>query len=131
MKIIWVIGVMCSGKTTFSLEYGKKINKIPFHLDHIRQGVPLIQAYKEAIQTGLIEGYTPHRNTEHLKAITEALEGYEVEYILIKPPYEQWKENCKPIIACPTDENPPDYTKEEYEAENERLKNITKPILII
>ncbi|NTW90571.1 MAG: hypothetical protein HGA35_01325 [Erysipelotrichaceae bacterium] len=107
MKIIWVIGQMCSGKTTFSIKYGKKIGKIPFHLDHIRQDIPLVEAYKEAIQSGLIEGFTPHRNAEHLKAITEALEGHEVEYILIAPSYKQWKKNCLPIISCPTDENPP------------------------
>ncbi len=130
-KVIWIIGVMCSGKTTFSEKFGKLIGTKPFHLDHIRHDIPLIEAYKEAIQGGLIEGFTPHRNEEHLKAITEALKGHEVKYILISPSYEQWKENCKPIIACPTDENPPDYTKEEYEAENKRLKKLTNPILTI
>lgn len=131
MKIIWIIGVMCSGKTTFSNKFGEMIDKEPFHLDNIRHDIPLVEAYKEAIQSGLIEGYTPHRNEEHLKAITKALEEHEVYHILIKPSYERWKENCKPIIACPTDENPPNYTKEEYEAENNRLKEITTPKLII
>lgn len=61
----------------------------------------------------------------------EALEGKEIKYIMVYPPYEQWLENCKPIIACPTDENPPNYTKDEYEAENKRLINLTNPTLII
>jgi len=49
---------------------------------------------------------------------------------MIEPTYEQWLENCKPVIACPTDENPPDYTKEEYEAENERLKKVNPAVII-
>lgn len=106
------------------------MGKEPFHLDHIRQGVPLVQAYKEALESGLIEGYTPHRNAQHLQAITEAIGDKEVRYILIAPDYEQWLENCKPIIACPTDENPPNYTKEQYEQENNRLKGL-KPIIVI
>lgn len=130
-KIIWIIGVMCSGKTTISHKIGKLLNREPFHLDHIDQSKPLVEAYKEAIQTGLIEGYTPFRNQAHYNAIMKALEDMEVDYILIQPEYEQWLENCKPIIACPTDENPPNYTKDEYEAENERLIKLTNPTLII
>lgn len=130
-KVIWIIGQMCSGKTTFSKKFGDLIGKKPFHLDHIRHDISLVEAYREAIQGGLIEGFTPHRNNDHFIAITEALKGFEVYYIIIEPSYEQWKENCKPIIACPTDENPPEYTKEEYEAENKRLKQLTNPILSI
>lgn len=128
--IYWIIGVMCSGKTHYSKIIGEMMGKEPFHLDHIRQDIPLALAYAEAIQSGLIEGYTPHRNQQHLEAITEALKGHTVRYILIAPSYKQWKKNCEPIIACPTDENPPDYTKKEYEAENKRLKKL-KPIIII
>jgi len=130
-NIIWVVGQMCSGKTTFSKKFGKLIGKEPFHLDHIRQDINLVQAYAEAVQSGLVEGYTPHRNQQHLEAITEALRGHTVSYILIAPSYKQWKKNCLPIIACPTDENPPDYTEEQYEAENERLKQLTNPILCL
>ncbi len=122
---------MCVGKTYYSEIIGKYLGLKPFHLDHIDQSKPLIEAYKEAIQTGLIEGYTPHRNKAHYDAIMKAIGDREVIYILISPSYEQWLENCKPIIACPTDENPPEYTREEYEEENERLKNITNPSVII
>lgn len=130
-KVYWIIGVMCSGKTTISTEIGKLLDLEPFHLDHINQSIPLVQAYQEATQTGLIEGYTPFRNEAHYNAIMKALEGKEVKYIMVYPQYEQWLENCKPIIACPTDENPPEYTKEQYEAENERLIKLTNPTLII
>ena len=106
------------------------LNLTPFHLDHIRQDIPLVEAYKEAVNTGLVEGFTPHRNQTHLEAMTEALKDKEVFYILIEPEYEQWLENCKPIIACPTDENPPSYTKEEYERENKRLRDL-RPQLVI
>lgn len=122
---------MCSGKTTISHKIGNLLDLKPFHLDHINQSIPLVQAYQVAIQTGLIEGYTPFRNQSHYNAIMEALDGKEVKYIMVYPPYEQWLENCKPIIACPTDENPPNYTKDEYEAENERLIKLTNPTLII
>lgn len=121
---------MCSGKTTISKEIGKLLDLDPFHLDHINQSIPLDQAYQEAIQTGLIEGYTPLRNEAHFHAIMKALIGKEVIYIMVYPPYEKWLENCKPIIACPTDENPPNYTKDEYEAENERLIKLTNPKVI-
>lgn len=60
----------------------------------------------------------------------EAIGDEEVKYIIIAPDYDKWKENCKPIIACPTDENPPNYTEEEYKNENNRLMEL-KPILII
>ncbi len=123
-KVYWIIGQMCSGKTRYSHMFGELFDLTPFHLDHIRHDIPLVEAYKEAITTGLIEGFTPHRNQEHLEAITQALEGKEVRYILMEPPYERWLENCKPVIACPTDENPPNYTKEEYEAENRRLRQL-------
>ena len=103
----------------------------PFHLDHINLALPLQEAYNVATQNKLIEGFTPLRNTQHLEAITKALEGKEVVYILVEPSYEQWLENCKPIIACPTDENPPNYSKEEYETENKRLKELTNPSIII
>lgn len=130
-KIYWIIGVMCSGKTTISHKIGNLLDLKPFHLDHINQSISLVQAYQEAIQTGLIEGYTPFRNQSHYNAIMEALDSKEVKYIMVYPHYEQWLENCKPIIACPTDENPPNYTKDEYEAENERLIKLTNPTLII
>ena len=100
---------MCVGKTYYSKILGKMLNRTPFHLDHIRHDIPLVQAYTEAIQSGFIEGFTPHRNQGHLEAITQALDGKEVVYIMIEPDYEQWLENCKPVIACPTDENPPNY----------------------
>lgn len=129
-KVYWIIGVMCSGKTTISTEIGKLLDLDPFHLDHINQSIPLAQAYQEAIYTGLIEGYTPLRNETHFHAIMKALMGKEVVYILVYPPYEKWLENCKPIIACPTDENPPNYTREQYEAENERLIKLTNPKVI-
>lgn len=121
---------MCSGKTHYSKILGEMLNLTPFHLDHIRHDIPLVEAYREAIQTGLIEGFTPHRNQAHLEAITQALEGKEVVYILIEPSYEQWQENCKPVIACPTDENPPSYTMDEYVAENNRLRALG-PVLTI
>lgn len=128
--IYWVIGQMCVGKTHYSKIIGEMIGREPFHLDHIRQGVPLVEAYKEAIKSGLIEGFTPHRDSGHLKAIMEAIGDEEVRYILIEPDYEKWKQNCIPIINCPTDENPPDYTKEQYEQENNRLREL-KPIITI
>lgn len=129
-RVYWIIGQMCVGKTHYSKIIGEMIGRQPFHLDHINQSLPLVESYKEAITTGLIEGFTPHRNQGHLEAITKALEGKEVIYILIEPEYDKWKENCKPIIACPTDENPPDYSKEEYERENQRLREL-KPVLVI
>jgi hypothetical protein len=125
---IYIVGQMCSGKTTFSKIF-KELGLSVFHLDHIRQDIPLTDAYKEAFKSDIVEGYTPFRLKEHWEAIKDQLNG--VKYILIAPPYEKWRENCKPIIACPTDENPPNYTKEEYEAENNRLKELTKPIIII
>lgn len=128
--MIWIIGVMCSGKTHYSKIIGELIGKDPFHLDHIDMSKGLVEGYKQALEGGLIEGYTPHRNAEHLQAITEAIGDREVKYILVAPSYEKWKENCKPIIACPTDENPPNYTKEQYEAENDRLREL-KPIITI
>lgn len=128
--IIWVIGVMCSGKTHYSNVIGQIFNKEVFHLDFINQSMPLVDAYREAVKSPIIEGWTPHRNAHHLEAITQALEGKEVFYILIEPTYEQWLENCKPVIACPTDENPPSYSKEEYDAENRRLREF-KPRLIV
>lgn len=128
--IYWIIGQMCSGKTHYSKIIGEMMGKEPFHLDHIRQDIHLVDAYKEAIKSGLIEGFTPHRNNEHLTAITEAIRDDEVRYILIAPDYEKWLENCKPIIACPTDENPPNYTKQQYEQENNRLKGL-KPIITL
>jgi hypothetical protein len=129
-KVIWIIGQMCVGKTHYSKLIGEMIDVKPFHLDHIDQSLPLVEAYREAVKSGLIEGFTPQRNPEHLKAITEALKGSKVYYILIAPPYSQWKENCKPIIANPHDENPPDYTEEEYNAENERLMKL-EPVFVI
>jgi len=129
-KVYWVIGQMCSGKTYYSKIIGELLNLTPFHLDHINQSIPLVEAYKEAVSTGLVEGFTPHRNAHHLDCIMEALKGKEVIYIMIEPEYEQWLENCKPVIACPTDENPPNYTKEQYEAENNCLK-LLKPKVII
>ncbi len=126
--MIWIVGVMCSGKTTFSNIF-KELGLSVFHLDHIRTDISLTDAYREALQSDIIEGYTPFRLKEHWEAIKPHLKN--IKYILIKPPYEKWKENCKPIIACPTDENPPDYTKEEYEAENKRLQDLIKPIIII
>lgn len=106
------------------------LGKEPFHLDHIRHDIPLVEAYREAIESGLIEGFTPHRNQAHLEAITNALEGKEIFYIMIEPEYNKWKENCKPVIACPTDENPPDYTEEEYNKENQRLRQLNPRIII-
>lgn len=128
-KVIWIVGQMCTGKTTFAHKLGKLLGTTPFHLDHIDQTVPLTEAYHKAIQTGLIEGFTPHRNEYHYQAIMEVLKGYDIIYIQIAPPYEVWKKNCIPIINNPTDENPPDYSKEEYEQENERIKNLTNPII--
>jgi hypothetical protein len=128
--LYWVIGQMCSGKTYYSELIGEQIGKKPFHLDHINQNISLVEAYREALKTGLIEGFTPHRNAQHLEAITKAIGDRQVSYILIEPPYEKWLENCKPIIACPTDENPPNYTKEQYEEENNRLRKL-EPVLII
>lgn len=128
--IYWITGQMCSGKTYYSEIIGKMIGRKPFHLDHIDQRLPLVYAYKSALSTGLIEGFTPHRNAEHLKAITEAIGDREVKYILVEPEYEKWLENCKPVIACPTDDNPPSYTKEQYEQENNRLRGL-KPIITI
>lgn len=122
---------MCVGKSYYSKIIGEMLGIEPFHLDHINLALPLQEAYNIAIQTGLIEGFTPFRNAQHYNAITEALKDKEVFYIMIEPSYEQWLENCKPIIACPTDENPPNYSKEEYEAENNRLKILTNPKLII
>ena len=130
-RLYWIIGVMCSGKTHYSKIIGKMLDLETFHLDLIDQSKSLTEAYTEAIKTGLIEGYTPFRNEAHYNAIMEALKDKEVSYILVKPSYEQWLENCKPIIACPTDENPPNYTIEEYEAENDRLKQLTNPIFVI
>lgn len=129
-KVYWIIGQMCSGKTHYSKIIGEMMNLTPFHLDHINQSIPLDEAYKEAVRYGLIEGFTPHRNQYHLESITRALEGKEVVYILIAPTYEQWKKNCEPIIACPTDENPPDYTEEEYNRENARLRELNPTIII-
>ena len=43
----------------------------------------LVEGYKQALEGGLIEGYTPHRNAEHLQAITEAIGDREVKYILV------------------------------------------------
>jgi len=129
-RVYYIIGQMCSGKTHYSQILGEMLNLAPFHLDYIRHDIPLVEAYKEAVKAELIEGFTPHRNQAHLEAITQALEGKEVFYILIAPTYEQWLENCKPIIACPTDENPPSYTKEEYEAENDRLR-LLKPRIVV
>ena len=129
-KVYWIIGQMCVGKTYYSKIFGEMMGRTPFHLDHIRHDIPLVEAYKEAVTTGLIEGFTPHRNAAHFEAITQALEGKEVFYILVEPSYEQWQENCKPIIACPTDENPPSYTREEYEQENNRLRALG-PVLTI
>jgi broad-specificity NMP kinase len=126
--MIWIVGQMCSGKTTFSKIF-KELGLNVFHLDHIRTDIPLTEAYKEALKSDIIEGYTPFRIREHWEAIEPHLKN--VKYILLTPIYEKWKENCKPIIACPTDENPPDYTKEEYEAENNRLKYLIKPIITI
>lgn len=128
--IYWIIGQMCVGKTYYSKVIGEMLGKDAFHLDHINQSIPLVEAYKEAIQGGLIEGFTPHRDGGHLKAITEAIGKEEVRYILIAPDYEKWLENCKPIIACQTDENPPSYSKEQYEQENARLSEL-KPIFTI
>jgi hypothetical protein len=129
-RVYWIIGQMCVGKTYYSKIIGEMINLTPFHLDHIRHDIPLVEAYREAIKTGLIEGFTPHRNPGHLAAITEALEGKEVFYILIEPEYEQWQENCKPVIANPTDENPPNYTREEYQRENQRLRQLNPRLII-
>jgi hypothetical protein len=128
--IYWVIGQMCSGKTHYSKTIGEMVYRDVFHLDEVNTSNGLVEGYKEAVKTGLIEGFTPHRNQEHLQSITEAIGDEEVKYILIAPDYDKWKENCKPIIACQTDENPPDYTKEEYEAENARLAKLD-PILTI
>lgn len=50
--VYWIIGVMCSGKTTISDKIGNLLDLKPFHLDHINQSIPLVQAYQEAIQTG-------------------------------------------------------------------------------
>lgn len=132
-KIYWVIGQMCAGKTYYSEVIGKCLDLKPFHLDNIRQDISLVDAYKEAIKTGLIEGFTPHRNPQHLSAIMQAIASSgidEIIYILIAPSYEQWKENCKPVIACPTDENPPNYTEEEYYKENERLMQLNPKVII-
>jgi len=125
-KCYWIIGQMCVGKTHYSKIIGEMLGLEPIHLDFV-QGPDYSIIKGERV---LIEGFTPHRNAEHLRAITEALKDYEVKYILIEPSYEQWKENCKPIIACPTDENPPNYSRFEYEAENNRLREL-KPMLII
>jgi len=130
-RVYWIIGQMCVGKTYYSRVFGEMLNLTTFHLDHIHHDLPLVEAYREAITTGLIEGFTPHRNAAHLEAITQALEGKEVFYILIEPTYEQWLENCKPVIACPTDENPPAYTKEEYEAENRRLRELQPRLIVV
>lgn len=121
---------MCSGKTHYSKIIGEMLGKEPFHLDHITTSMGLVEGYRQALESGLIEGYTPFRNAEHLRAITEAIGDREVRYILVSPTYKQWKENCKPIIACPTDENPPDYSEKEYEAENRRLAKL-EPIFTI
>ena len=122
---------MCVGKTYYSNLIGEMMGVPAAHLDHINQSVPLVDAYKEAIVTGLIEGFTPHRSADHLSAIMEALDGKEVVYILIEPSYEQWKKNCEPVIANPTDENPPYYTKEQYEAENKRLRELNPKLTIV
>jgi deoxyadenosine/deoxycytidine kinase len=129
-KIIWIVGQMCVGKTTLALKLGELLNKKPFHLDHIDQSLPLTQAYQEAIKSGLIEGFTPHRNEHHYKAIMEVLKQYDIIYLQPTPAYEDWLEQCKPIINNPSDENPPSYTKEEYEAENERIHKLTNSITI-
>jgi hypothetical protein len=129
-KIYWIIGQMCSGKTYYSKIIGEYLGLKPFHLDHINLSLPLVEAYREAIQSGLIEGFTPLRNKEHYRAIVEAIGDKEVIYILIAPSYEQWKRNCIPVIQNITDENPPDYTEEEYERENKRLEAF-KPKVII
>jgi len=129
-RVYYIIGQMCTGKTHYSKILGEMLNLTPFHLDHINQSIPLVEAYREAVSYGLIEGFTPHRNQQHLEAITQALEGKEVVYILIEPTYEQWKKNCIPILECPTDENPPNYTEEEYNGENNRLREL-KPLLTI
>lgn len=122
---------MCVGKTHYSNIIGEMMGVIPAHLDHINCDVPLVEAYKEAIVTGLIEGFTPHRNADHLSAIMEALNGKEIVYILIEPGYEQWKKNREPVITNPTDENPPDYTKEQYDAENKRLRELNPKLIIV
>jgi deoxyadenosine/deoxycytidine kinase len=129
-KIIWICGMMCVGKTTFSNKLGELLNKTPFHLDHIDQSIPLVEAYKEAIKTGLIEGFTPHRNNHHYQAIMEALKGYDIIYLQLTPSYEDWLIRCQPVFDKPTDENPPSYTKEEYEAENQRINKLTNSITI-
>jgi len=125
---IWVIGQMCSGKTTFCQIF-KELGLSVFHLDHIRTDIPLTEAYKEALKADIIEGYTPFRADNHWEAIKPHLK--DVKYILLAPSYEKWQEQCKPIIANPDDYNPPNYTKEQYEAENTRLKNLTNPFLVI
>ena len=116
---------MCSGKSYYSKIIGEMLGVEPYHLDNIKNC-----DYSCVSNLKLIEGFTPHRNNKHLTAITEALKDKEVLYILIEPSYEQWKENCKPIIANPDDMNPPDYTKQQYEAENNRLRQLN-PILTI
>jgi hypothetical protein len=127
-KIIWIVGQMCVGKTTLAKKIGEVLHMKPFHLDHIDQSLPLVDAYREAIKSGLIEGFTPHRNEQHYKAIMTALENSDIIYIQPTPDYEEWLERCKPIINNPTDENPPNYSKEEYEAENRRINQLTNSI---
>jgi len=128
-KVIWIVGMMCTGKTTFSNKLGELLGMTPFHLDHIDQSLPLVEAYREAIKTGLIDGFTPHRNQAHYNAIMTALENSDIIYIQMAPPYEEWLKRCQPIINNPTDENPPSYSKEEYEAENDRINKLTNSIL--
>lgn len=129
-KVYFIIGQMCAGKTHYSKILGDMIGVEPFHLDNINKAIPLQDAYNIATQSKVIEGFTPFRNQAHLEAITKALEGKEVVYILIRPTYEKWLENCKPIIACPTDENPPPYSRDEYDAENKRLEKSNPRIII-
>jgi hypothetical protein len=131
MSKIWVVGQMCSGKTYYSEIIGEMFGYIPFHLDHINTRLSLIEAYTEALEHDLIEGFTPLRNDEHYMALQIAIAGRDVKHIMVAPSYEQWLENCKPIIANLTDENPPNYTKEQYELENSRIASIVNPVFII
>jgi hypothetical protein len=130
MSKIWIVGQMCVGKTYYSKVFGDLIGYKPFHLDHIPD-LPLVEAYKKALEHDLIEGFTPLRDDNHWQAIQKALKGYKVKHILVAPDYSQWLENCKPIIADPNSINPPNYTKIEYEQENDRIAQLVNPIFII